>query len=124
MPLAVLEPFDPPTMKPNCELRTSSTNAPQALLMMNDPFVIQQVSGLAARIQATAGEDPEEQFQLAWRLVFARRPTKDELSTGLKFLKEQTAAVASASDGSDREVTALSHLCHALVSSNGFLYVD
>lgn len=125
MPLGVLVPFDPPTMKPNCELRTSSTGAPQSLLMMNDPFVIEQVNGLATRIMNDAGKDPETRFQLAWRLVFGRKPTDAELRAGLKFLEEQAVAVRAASaDGTDLDLAALSHLCHALVSSNGFLYVD
>ena len=117
MPLGVLEPFDPPTMKPNCELRTVSTNSPQSLLMMNDPFVIEQVNALAARVHREAGPEPAAQFGLAWRLVFGRRAGDSDLRAGVRFLEEQTAATGKA-------LTALSHLCHALVSSNGFLYVD
>jgi len=125
MPLGVLEPFDLPTMKPNCTLRTSSTNAPQALLMMNDPFVIQQVDALAIRIRDTAGTDPESCFEVAWQLVFGREPTDDQRRTGLKFLQEQTAAIRLGTpERSDPQQAALTDLCHALVSSNGFLYVD
>ena len=47
MPLGVLEPFDLPRMTPNCEKRAVSTAAPQSLLMMNNPFVIQQAELLA-----------------------------------------------------------------------------
>ena len=125
MPLGVLEPFDLPTLKPNCELRIFSTNAPQSLMMMNDPFVIQQVNGLAARIQDVTEKDPEARFQLAWRLVFGRTPTDDQRRAGLNFLQEQTDANRTESpDLPDPEQAALSHLCQALVSSNGFLYVD
>ena len=130
MPLGVLEPFDPPSMNPNCALRTSSTAALQSLLMMNNPFVIWQVKGLAARIQSKAGADPEARFRLAWRLAFGHRPSHDELRAGLKFLNEQATAVRSAppTDSDtvvpNQDMTALTHLCHALVSSNAFLYVD
>ena len=125
MPLGVLEPFDLPSLKPNCELRTTSTAAPQSLMMMNDPFVIQQVQGLARRVHRQAKTNPEARFRLAWKLVFARGPGGDELRAGLKFLNEQAAAIRSdASDQPDPDVVALTHLCHALVSSNGFLYVD
>ena len=125
MPLGVLSPFDLPTLKPNCELRTSSTNAPQSLAMMNDPFVIRHVDGLARRVREEAADDPAARFVLAWRLVFSRRPTDEEHVAGLKFLEDETAAVHSESPkDSDPDLTALSHLCHALVSSNGFLYID
>lgn len=125
MPLGVLVPFNPPAMKPNCELRTSSTDSTQSLMMMNDPFVIDQVNALAARVVREAGENVEPRFRRAWRLVFGRAPDDDEVRGGLEFLNGQTAAVRdSSSDRSDPDVVALAHLCHALVSSNAFLYVD
>ena len=127
MPLSVLQPFDPPTLKPNCELRTVSTNAPQSLQMMNDPFVVEQVNALAARVHREADAKPNARFELAWKMVFGRRPNRNELREGVRFLKEQTAAVRAArkkTKGPDPALTALSHVCHALVSSNGFLYVD
>lgn len=127
MPLGVLEPFDPPSLKPNCKLRNVSTNAPQALLMMNDPFVIAQVRALAERVGRQAGPAPRARFELAWRLVFGRRPSDRDIRDGVRFLKNQTAAVqqaATAAKTPDPGLTALAHLCHALVSSNRFLYVD
>ena len=46
LPLGLLETFDAPAMTPNCDRRTSSTVAPQALLLMNNDFVITQADGL------------------------------------------------------------------------------
>jgi hypothetical protein len=123
MPLGVLVPFNPPSMKPNCELRTSATDAPQSLMMMNDPFVIEQVKRLAARIEREVEEDAAARLQLAWRLVLGRAPTDSESRDGLRFLEEQSAAVRAESPA-DPELAALAHLCQALVSSNAFLYVD
>ena len=123
MPLGVLVPFNPPSMKPNCELRTSATDAPQSLMMMNDPFVIEQVNRLAARIEREVEEDTVARLQLAWRLVLGRAPTDSESRDGLRFLEEQSAAVRAESPA-DPELAALAHLCQALVSSNAFLYVD
>ncbi|GIS58482.1 MAG: hypothetical protein CM1200mP2_07070 [Planctomycetaceae bacterium] len=125
MPLGVLTPFDPPTMKPNCEVRTASTTAPQSLMMMNDPFVVRRVGELARRVRAEAADGPAAELGLAWRLVFGRGPSDFEQRTGLQFLENETAAVRRSSPkNTDPALTALSHLCHALVSSNGFLYVD
>ena len=130
MPLGVLEPFDLPLMAPNCEQRVASTSPPQSLLMMNNPFVLKSSDALAARIQNDAGDDPADQFQLAWRLVFGKRPTDADVAAGLEFLTADvaetttdSAAAASASKPEPR-ITLLAQLCHALLSSNGFLYVD
>ena len=75
-PLGMLEPFDAPLMKPNCELRTSSTVAPQSLLMMNSAFVVEQSEAMAERIEREVGSDPQAQFQRAWLLAYSRQPTE------------------------------------------------
>jgi hypothetical protein len=82
MPLGVLEPFDLPRMTPNCEKRAASTAAPQSLLMMNNPFVIQQAELLANRVREKAGTDPAAQATLAWRLVFGRTAFGERCAVG------------------------------------------
>ena len=117
MPLGLLEPFDLPQMTPNCEKRAASTAAPQSLFMMNNPFVIQQSEILANRICETAGTDLAAQVTLAWRLVFGRLPSESDVQAGVEFLTVRDATAESSA-------VALNHFCHALLSSNGFLYVD
>jgi mono/diheme cytochrome c family protein len=130
MPLGVLEPFDEPVMAPNCQQRSSSTVAPQSLLLMNSPFVGQQVEAMASRIASEAGADPAAQFQRAWRLVFGRQPTAFETASGTAFLVQETSAATALAPADpkapqpDPARMALANLCQALVSSNGFLYVD
>ena len=117
MPLGVLEPFDLPRMTPNCEKRAASTAAPQSLLMMNNPFVIQQAELLANRVREKAGTDLAAQVRLAWSLVFSRKPTDIAVQAGVEFLTVP-------SETPEAQAAALNHFCHALFSSNGFLYVD
>jgi mono/diheme cytochrome c family protein len=129
-PLGMLEPFDAPTMAPNCEQRTSSTVAPQSLLLMNSAFAVQQSESMAARIAREVGTKPAAQFRRAWLLAFARVPAEADVAAGVAFLTEQTSAAAAATPTDpkaakpDPAQVALARLCHALVSSNGFLYVD
>jgi hypothetical protein len=113
----VLEPFDLPRMTPNCERRPVSTAAPQALLMLNNPFVVQQSEALAVRIRASATELPA-QVTLAWRLIFGRSPSETDLQSGVEFLTPAADATPESA------AAALNHLCQAMISSNGFLYVD
>jgi len=117
MPLGVLEPFDMPQMTPNCEKRAVSTAAPQSLLMMNNPFVIQQADILAQRIREKAGDDFAARATLAWLLIFGRTPSESDVLAGIDFLTLPDATPAE-------QAATLGHFCHALLSSNRFLYVD
>ncbi len=135
-PLGMLEPFDVPTMTPNCEKRASSTVAPQSLLMMNSELVVEQAAVMARRVRREVGDDPGAQFRRAWLLAFARVPSASETEAAIEFLAEQGANAAAGAkpdqegsedpnaDNVSPEQVALAHLCHALVISNGFLYVD
>ena len=138
-PLGMLEPFDAPLMKPNCELRTSSTVAPQSLLMMNSQFVVEQSERMAARVEQEVGADPTAQFQRAWLLAYSRKPSDAETLAGVAFLTEQTALASQAAAATPLDAkqppdpktpptpparVALAQLCQALLISNAFLYVD
>jgi len=139
-PLGMLEPFDAPLMTPNCELRASSTVAPQSLLMMNSSFVVEQSDAMATRIEREAGADPAAQLQRAWLLAYSRKPSESEMKASVAFLTEQTAIVTQAAAAAAAATppdpkkpapaapspahVALAQLCQALLISNEFLYVD
>jgi hypothetical protein len=59
-PVSFLATFDAPVMETNCERRTSSTVAGQALLLMNNEFVLNQARLLADRVgsQSTMAPAP------------------------------------------------------------------
>ncbi len=137
MPLAVLETFDAPAMEPNCEVRSSSTVTPQALLLMNSNFAMQQSEKFAEHLRERAGDDVAAQVTLAWRLAFGQQPTQLELDESLEYIRQQVDVLAAqpsvdsaeseekaTDDSSTPEFHALASLCHALLSSNRFLYVD
>lgn len=135
-PLAFLNTFDAPVMEVNCERRASSTVAPQALMLMNSEFALQQARLFAARLRREAGPLPEAQVDRAWRLVFLRGPTRDEFTSVMEFLRQQRASVLAAAQAPAAdpkastpssllpEDQAMQSLCQALFSSNEFLYVD
>lgn len=120
MPLGVLEPFDAPVMTPNCEVRSSSTVAPQSLLMMNSPFVVAQAAAMAERVEREAGSDLEAQLRAAWRLAFALEPSASDIAAGIDFLRGD-AESASAPDAAESRLT---NLCQALLCSTRFLYIE
>jgi mono/diheme cytochrome c family protein len=132
LPLGVLETFDGATAEPNCECRNSSTVTPQALMLMNNAFILEMADAFAGRLIRESGPEPKAQVTRAWRLVFAAEPAETDLKEAVVFLTEQTRQFQAATPmkGSkpgtkvDPKRMALASFCQALLSSNRFLYVD
>jgi hypothetical protein len=126
LPLGVLEAFDAPTMSPNCERRTSSTVAPQSLMMLNNQFVVSESDAFAARVEREAGPDDLSRVRRAWHVALAREPTPAQAEAAVAFLRTQRDDLAATADpkgpGPDR--LALASFCQVLLGSNTFLYVD
>jgi hypothetical protein len=125
MPLPMMEAFDSPVMKPNCDARRCTTVAPQSLLFLNNEFIIKQGAVLAERLLGEAAT-PQARVQRAWELLFAVPPTESELQASLTHLAEQAANFRAAAGAKKEypEKQALASLCQVLLGSNRFLYVD
>lgn len=131
MPMSLLESFDVPEMKPNCTQRASSTVSPQALLLMNNHFLLAQAEQVARRIQSQSGTDRAAAVRLAWQLVYTRQPGPQEIADAVEFLTAQVQAFTeqAAAPGADKalpepELRALASYCQALLCSNRILYVE
>jgi hypothetical protein len=92
--------------------RTISTVAPQALFLMNHPFVLEQTRALAQRVREAAKED-RERIERAYELLYGRPPLAKEVEIGLAFL-----GTAKQADKAWEEY------CQALLCANEFIYVD
>jgi hypothetical protein len=114
-PVAFLGAFDAPAGDLNCDRRVSSTAAPQALMLMNGDFILQQAGHFARRLEREAGT-PAARIALAWELAYQRPPTPDEASLAAAFLARQSARVGAPA--------ALTNLCQQLLASSEFLHVD
>jgi hypothetical protein len=123
-PLKFLEIFDAPIMPVNCTQRTNSATVLQSLAVLNSEFLFSQSDRLAERLSATAADTPAR-IELAFQIVFARRPTDTELSKSATFMNEQAASYAASQTPTDQaQHMALADFCHMLLSSNEFLYVE
>ncbi|MBU6236960.1 MAG: DUF1553 domain-containing protein [Planctomycetes bacterium] len=96
-------------------VRPVTTTAPQALLLLNDPWVREQSQVLVARLRAEAGSDSNAMIERLWLLAYQRTPAPDEREIALQFIEEQ--------DPRDEQETWIS-LCRAVLNSNEFLYID
>ncbi len=106
----LLEVFDFADTSVPTGRRDASTVAPQALFMMNNPFVLEQARHAAARLQSEAHADDPARVARAFRLALGRPPTEAEAAVALRFLAGPRPAWAS--------------LFHALFASIEFRYVD
>lgn len=101
--------------------RAQTTVAPQALFLMNSPFVVEQARHFAERVQPLAADDTRR-LRAAYTIALARPPTDAETRAALAFLDRDTAALTTAGDPAPR-TAAWSRLCQALLASNDFLYL-
>ena len=121
------ENFDLPAMNPNCIERRNSTVTPQALHMMNNGMIHQLAEQFAQRVRREARTDPQRQIEHAYLIALSRTPSDEEKEIGLTALAKLTDRWAKQFAGPERDAAAmraLATVCHALVNSAGFIYVD
>ncbi|MBV09950.1 MAG: hypothetical protein CMN21_12120 [Rubinisphaera sp.] len=59
-PVGMLQTFDAPVMNVNCDVRASTTVAPQSLMMLNGEFVLEQAGLVANRTIELAATDSQQ----------------------------------------------------------------
>ncbi|HEY3963240.1 MAG TPA: DUF1553 domain-containing protein [Planctomycetaceae bacterium] len=97
--------------------RTTSTVAPQALFLMNHPFVQTQSRRAAERLLAEMHPGTAERITRAWRLVLGRPPTEAERTTALRFLAD------ASTPGTKSTTDAWTQLIQGLFATLDFRYV-
>lgn len=93
--IPMLDAFDFPTTDRPVDRRVSTTVAPQALTLLNSEFLQEQSISLADRLQREAGDDPEAQVRLAYRLALARESTDEEVAAMLEYVDRQRTAYSN-----------------------------
>jgi hypothetical protein len=136
--LPLLEAFDQPDTLTSCPVRPVSTFAPQALILLNGPFLRKQAAAFAARILRESPGGEEDWIDRAYRLALARKPIRVERQMASEFLHQQTqllrdrlrlhlpvALPAGMPENIDpATAAALADFCLALFNRNEFLYVE
>ncbi|MFP6765141.1 MAG: DUF1553 domain-containing protein, partial [Planctomycetaceae bacterium] len=126
----ILEVFDLPQMNPNCVERPASTVASQALHLLNNPMVRKLSVQFAQRVESEVGPDRYRQIVQIYRIGLSREPTSHEQRLALSTLEKLTAAwqrqvrSADMEDELKPETRALAALCHVVMNSAEFLFVD
>ena len=90
-------------------------------------FTLQQSELLAKRIVSEASSSVESQVELACALCYSRAPRADELAFAVQFTTDMAEALLeqdAKADEAKQRLFGLTHLCHALLSSTEFLYIE
>ena len=98
--------------------RRSVSNVPaQSLVLMNDPFVIDQAEKWAKRLLKIESRD--ERIRVAYLEAFSRDPREDERVALNEFMEEQQSLLGSGAE--DPQLWA--EFCHLLFNQKEFIFL-
>ena len=111
--------------------RRSASNVPaQALILMNDPFVVQQAQLWAKRVlaedalpQSGSSATPERRVDRMYRGAFARPPTEAEVADAVAFLDAQGAELGIEPSKRRDDLRVWADLAHVLMNVKEFVYI-
>ncbi|WP_439631898.1 PSD1 and planctomycete cytochrome C domain-containing protein [Gemmata sp.] len=121
---AFFQTFDFPDPSTMSGKRVNTVVAPQALYLLNSPFVAAQAKAFAARLLKAEPTDDEARVALAYRLALGRPPVSAEVRDALDFVKAFEAGLTAENDAPTRKARAWAALGRAVFASNEFVYVE
>lgn len=107
VPDPLLDALDCPDGGAATPVRNASATALQALVFLNNTFLIRQCEHIAARIEQAVTR-PDELVAAAFRLMLQRAPDEREAAAFTAYIQQH----------------GLANACHVLLNSNEFLYID
>lgn len=127
--IPMMQLFDQPEPLVSVGGRSSTTIAPQALMLMNHPQVRIYAHAFADRLLAEAGTATDNKLSLivrnGYRTAIGREPDASELEIGAQFLQSQSESYAQEPSKKDQALKlAVSDFCQALFGLNEFVYTE
>ncbi len=119
--IPILQIFDAPDAMQSIGDRGVTTVPPQALAMMNSPFVRQLAEKFAKRIRSEASTTPAEVVDRAYALGLSRPPTDAEKQVMIGFIESQAATYG---DSNEAMELAVADYCQMMMCLNEFVFVD
>ena len=121
--IPMLQSFDTPDALQGIGQRPTTTVAPQALLMLNNPHVHAYAQALARRIHRDH-QEPDDLIQSGFLTILARPADTQELEQIREFLSQQTVTYEESGYGSASGMHAIKDFCQLLIASDEFIYVE
>jgi hypothetical protein len=111
--------FDAPDAVQGVGVRSTTTIAPQSLMLMNSPIVREWAVGFARRLEPRARASLAEAVRLGYQIALGRPPEDAEEGDAIAFVKAQETAY-----GPGRLEPALADFCQVLMGLNEFIYIE
>jgi hypothetical protein len=102
----------------SCAVRFVTTQATQALTLLNSDFINERAVVFAKRLRREAGDDVAKQIALALRLTRARSTTADDIRRGAELIDWLQ------DEGGKSSAEALTYFCLMVLNLNEFIYLD
>jgi hypothetical protein len=118
----MMSAFDAPVPASTIGRRHRSNVPAQALILLNDPFVVEQSRSWAQRLLSIPDLPPAQRIESMYLRAFARPPTDEELELARSFLQTQAAA-REASDWTT-SVDAWADYAHVLFNTKEFVFLQ
>jgi hypothetical protein len=114
--------FDSPIPFSTIGRRTVSNVPAQALILLNDPFVVQQANEWA-KSELAKGGSADDHIRNMYLAALCREPATDELRSSLEFLTHQAADLGISVEAASHDVRVWSDFAHVLFNTKEFLFV-
>ena len=123
--LNLLSVFDEPVMDANCPKRNQSAVVLQSLAMLNDKFILEQSRYFAQRVALSSRDAESREVDAAFRVALGRHPNAKEAEWTLASMRNLVDDYRSSGlDADAAREKALTGICHTLLNTNDFLYVQ
>jgi mono/diheme cytochrome c family protein len=116
--------FDTPTPFSTIGRRSVSNLPAQALILLNDPFVIEQSHVWARRVLADVKLSPAERIRQMYETALCRPPSDKEISAALEFLNQQAEQLGIAPSNRLTDERPWADLGHVLFNVKEFVFID
>jgi hypothetical protein len=121
--LPMITAFDAPVPDTTIGARTVSNLPAQALIMMNDPFVVSQAEVWSQRALASQPSSFETLAEQLYQAALARSPRDDERGALTEFVQSQAALYGIAEGDAWKDQRVSTDLCHTIFMLKEFIYI-
>jgi hypothetical protein len=116
--------FDTPIPFSTVGRRNVSNVPAQALILMNDPFVIAEARRWAQRVVADRDHSPETRIRQMYLEAFSREPTAAETAAAREFLGMQAGEYGLTADAAEHDERVWGDLAHVLFNVKEFVLLN
>jgi len=119
--IPILQLFDAPDAIQSVGKRNVTTVPPQALAMMNSPFIRKLAEQFAKRVRTDAKQNREQTVNEVYAIGLSRQPSQAEQQQMLQFIHYQTESYG---DNPQAGELAIVDFCQLIICMNEFVFVD